>query len=80
MILAVSEYPCCQKPSIKFLLKRIYGLEDDDVCSVLSNGMILAISEPLFCRKPSINFLLTRIYGWKMLFEEFHDGCLMLGL
>ena len=29
MILAVSESPCCMKPSIKFLLKRIYGLEED---------------------------------------------------
>ena len=29
MILATSESPCCQKPSIKFLLKRIYGLEED---------------------------------------------------
>ena len=28
-ILAISESPCCQKPSIKFLLKRIYGLEED---------------------------------------------------
>ena len=29
MILATSESPCCPKPSIKFLLKRIYGLEKD---------------------------------------------------
>ena len=28
MLLAISESPCCRKPSIKFLLKRIYGLED----------------------------------------------------
>ena len=28
MILATSESPCCPKPSIKFLLKRIYGLEE----------------------------------------------------
>ena len=28
MILATSESPCCIKPSIKFLFKRIYGLED----------------------------------------------------
>ena len=52
--------------------------EFQDVCLVLGNGMISAISESLCCRKPSINFLLTRIYGLKMLFEEFHDGCLML--
>ena len=29
MILAIFESPCCQKPPIKFLLKRIYGLEED---------------------------------------------------
>ena len=29
MILAVSESQCCMKPSIEFLLKRIYGLEED---------------------------------------------------
>ena len=28
MILATSESPCCSKPSIKFLLKSIYGLEE----------------------------------------------------
>ena len=28
MILAVSESQCCIKLSIKFLLKRIYGLEE----------------------------------------------------
>ena len=28
MILATSESLCCMKPPIKFLLKRIYGLED----------------------------------------------------
>ena len=31
MILAISKSPCCQKPPIKFLPKRIYGLEDEDV-------------------------------------------------
>ena len=29
MIQAISESPCCRKPSIKFLLKRIYGLKED---------------------------------------------------
>ena len=28
MIKAISESPCCRKPFTKFLLKRIYGLED----------------------------------------------------
>ena len=31
MILATSESPCCPKPSMKFLLKRIDGLKDDIV-------------------------------------------------
>ena len=29
MILATSESPCCRKPSIKFLLKRIDGLKEN---------------------------------------------------
>ena len=29
MILAISVSPCCQKPLIKILLKRIYGLIED---------------------------------------------------
>ena len=29
MISAVREPPCCMKPSIKFLLKGIYNLEED---------------------------------------------------
>ena len=29
MILSTSESPCCQNPSIKFLLKRMYGLDED---------------------------------------------------
>ena len=28
MILAIYESLCCQKPPIKFMLKKIYGLED----------------------------------------------------
>ena len=29
MIEAISESPCCRKPSIKFLLKRKDGLKED---------------------------------------------------
>ena len=29
MMIAISESLCCLKPSIKFLLKRIYGLKED---------------------------------------------------
>ena len=60
MILATSESPCCRKLSIKFLLKRIYGLElmmfeeFNDSCLVqgnlsYANGMILAIFESPCC-------------------------------
>ena len=31
MILAIFESPSCRKPTIKFQLKKIYGLKDDDV-------------------------------------------------
>ena len=41
MLLAISESQCCRKPSIKFLLKRIYGSEDveefKDGCLVHDN-------------------------------------------
>ena len=28
MVSAISESPCCPKPFVKFLFKRMYGLED----------------------------------------------------
>ena len=34
MSLAISESPCCLKPPIKFLLKGIYGLEDNVGCRI----------------------------------------------
>ena len=60
MILTTSVSLCCWKLSIKFLLKRIYGLElmmfeeFNDSCLVqgnlsYANGMILAISESPCC-------------------------------
>ena len=56
MILAISESPYCQKHSINFLIKRIYGLEEDvgwriprwlfsAWTSLSMNGMIFAIVE-----------------------------------
>ena len=66
--------PICLLPPIKFLLKKVYGLEDDDVWrilrwlfsakkSLIANGMVLAISESPCCLKLSIKFLLKKIYG-----------------
>ena len=138
MILAISKSPCCTKPSIKFLLKRIYGLEEDVGWRI--PRWLFSARQSLICKwddnsyfwgscclKPSIKFLLKRIYGleedigwriprwlfsarqslickwdelnyfwvsmlpepfhwvstqgymvWKMLVEEFQDGCLVL--
>ena len=73
MILATSESPCCLKPSIKFLLNRIYGLDDvgeefQDGCLVLgnlwyANGMLLATSGSPCCMTPPIRLLLKSKYG-----------------
>ena len=62
------------RPPIKFLLKRIYGLEDDDVQriprwlfsarqSFICKWDDFSISESPCCMKPSIKFLLKRMYG-----------------
>ena len=74
MILAISESPCCMKPSIKFLLKRKDGLEEDIGWripkwlfsarqSLICKWDGLAVSESPCCMKPSIKFLLKRIDG-----------------
>ena len=82
---------CCLKPSIKFLLKRIYGLEEDVGWRI--QKWLFSARQSLICKwddysyfwgsccpKPSIKFLLKRIYGLEeMLVEEFQDGCLVLG-
>ena len=91
MILATSESPCCWKPSIKFLLKRTYGLKED---VGWSNprwlfGVWLSLiceygdcnySESLCCLRHPIKFLLKRIYGLEeVLFKEQQSGCKDLG-
>ena len=74
VILAISESPYCEKPPINFLIKKIYGSEEDvgwripGGCIVHShlwceNWLILAFSESLYCRKPPTNFLITSIYS-----------------
>ena len=65
---------CCRKPSIKFLLKRIYDLQEDVGWrktrwlfsarqSLICKWDDLNISESPCCPKPSTKFLLKRIYG-----------------
>ena len=48
LISATSESPCCLKPSMKFLLKRIYGLEDDDVWRI--PRWLLSARQSLICK------------------------------
>ena len=76
------------KPSIKFLLKRIYGLEDveeiQDGCLVHDHLLYLnGMKEPF----PSILLTLRMQSGFcsrghmvwrKMLFEGYQDCCLVL--
>ena len=72
MILAVSESPCCMKPPIKFLLKRIYSLEVmveefQDGCLVdiyfICEWGAFSYSESLCCRRHHTKYLLKRISG-----------------
>ena len=90
MILAISESPCCWKPSIKFLLKRIYGLEDvgwriprwlfRTRPSLIFEWDYFSYSEFLCCLTHPIIFFLKRIYGLEeMLFKEQKDGRWVLG-
>ena len=66
MILATSESPCCMKPSAKFLLKRIYGFEDDDVWRISR--------WPLSARQSFIWKWDDFSYFWvSMLHEAFHQ-------
>ena len=86
LIFAVSESPYCWKPSTKFLLKMIYGLEEDvgrrvPRClfsawpSLMSEWGAFSYSESLSCRKPSIKLFLKRIYGLEEMFKEQQDSC-----
>ena len=77
MILAISKSKiCCMKPSIKFLLKRIYGLKEDVGLriprwlfsarqSLICKWDGLNISESPCCPKPS--FYSKGYMVWKML-------------
>ena len=66
MILAVSESPCCMKPSIKFLLKRIYGLEEDIGWRIPK--WLFSARQSLICKWDDLS------YFWvSMLPEAFHQ-------
>ena len=58
VILPISESHYCQKPSIKFLIKRIYGLERDGSWRI-----------PIYlfsaCKKPSSSFCSRDHMVWK---------------
>ena len=61
--------PFCLLFPIKFLLKGIYGLEEDDIWSIPRwlfsawQSLICKWDASPCCMKPSIKFLLKRIYG-----------------
>ena len=88
VILAISESPWCQKLSIKFLHKRIYGLEDVEEfqygCEVHDHLVYLSGMKESFL----ILLLALRIQSgscswghmvWrKMLFEEYQECCSVL--
>ena len=86
--LAISESPWCLKPSIKFLLKRIYGLEDveeiQDGCLVQDHLLYLSgMKEPflslLLALRIQSGFCSRGHMVWrKMLFERYQDCCLVL--
>ena len=90
MILATSESPCCGKPSIKFLLKRIYSLEENVGWWI--PRWLLSAKQSLICKWDDLLFLSLHVARslpssfcsrgymvWKkMLVEEFQDGRLML--
>ena len=59
MILATSESPCCMKPSIKFLLKRIYGLEED--VSWRIPRWLFSATQSLICKGDDLSYFWVSI-------------------
>ena len=88
VILAISESPWCRKPSIKLLLKRIYGLKDveefQDGCLahdhlLYLSGMKESFRNLLLALRIQSGFCSWGHIVWrKMLFEEYQDCCLVL--
>ena len=92
MILAISESPCCMKPSIKFLLNRKDGL-DEDIGWRIPKLLFSAI-QSLICKWDDFSCFWVsmlheafhqvsaqedRWFGRWWCFEEFQNGCLVLG-
>ena len=66
MISAVSEPLCSMKPSIKFLIKRIYGLEEDNVWRIPK--WLFSACQSSICKWHDLS------YFWvSMLPEAFHQ-------
>ena len=77
MIKAISEFPCCRKPSIKFLLKKIDGLKEDvgwriqrwlfsGWPSLISEWNDLSNSGSPFCLEDSYQFSAQeKIWVWR---------------
>ena len=90
-LIRYSESPYYQRPSIKVLNKRIYGLEEDvgwRIPRCLDSAWKSLMIEwgdfsyfwVSYCRKPSIHFWSREYMVWKKMFvEEFQDGCLVHG-
>ena len=75
MISAVAEPLCCMEPSIKFLIKRIwfgrrYWLKNSKMAvKYLSIFHMPGICHQVYAQEDMV---------WKMMFEEFQDGCSMM--
>ena len=64
--LAISEYPICRKPFIKFLFKRIYGLKEDVVWRI--PRWLFSTWPSLMCERGDFRYFWVSI-----LLEVFHQ-------
>ena len=65
MILATSESPCCMKPVIKFLFKRIYGLED---VGWSIQKWLFSARQSFICKSDDLSYIWV-----SMMTEAFHQ-------
>ena len=81
-----SKSPFCRKPFIKFLLKRIYLLEEDVglrikrwrfYCTAIFDEWIFAVSGSPCCQNLLSSFYSRWYMVWKMVVEEVQDDCLV---
>ena len=87
MIIPISESPYCRKLSIKFLLKRIYGLEEDVGWRI--PGWLFSARQSLICKWDDFSYFWVSFFAgslpssfysrwymvWKKLFTKFQEGC-----